>query len=158
MSVDQRALHIAAQEIFTILGPLNDLGAELSNTVANVYYRFHLTQNMENPDGVLGVKSGKDVSDISSYFLNAMGAMGKTYAQHRHIGDMIKSLREARAQNASIGEFLIARALDEFKYNIKNADKKSLIRRSIERSFCKVDEIAGLYDRMVQLASEVKQR
>jgi len=148
MNVDRRALREAAQDIFTTLGPLNDLGAELSNTVANVYYRFHLmAQNTENP--------GSD--DMSSNFLNAMGAMGKTYAQHRYIGDTIKSLREARAQNASIGESLITHALDEFKYNIKNADKKSLIRRSIERPFCKVHEIAGLYDRMVQLASEVKQ-
>jgi hypothetical protein len=153
MSVDQRALHKAAQEIFTTLGPLNDLGAELSNTVANVYYRFHLTA--QNPDEELGIKSEED---MSSNFLNAMGAISKTYVQHNHIGEMIKSLREARAQNADIGESLITHALDEFKYDIKNADKKSLLRRSIERRFCKVDEIAGLYDRMAQLALHVKQR
>jgi hypothetical protein len=153
MSVDQNALHKAAEEIFATLGPLNDLGAELSNTVANVYYRFHLMA--QNPDGVPGIESD---NDMSSNFLNAMGALSKTYVQHNHIGDLIKSLREARAQNASIGELQIAHALDELKYDIKNADKKSLIRRSIERRFCKVDEIAGLYDRMVQLAPEAKQR
>jgi hypothetical protein len=149
MSVDQSALHKAAEEIFTTLGPLNDLGAELGNTVANVYYRFHLMA--QNPD----IKSD---DDMSSNFLDSMGAISKTYVQHDRIGDMIKSLREARAQSASIGETLITHALDEFKYNIKNADMKSLIRRSIERRFCEVDEIAGLYDRMMQLAPEVKQR
>ena len=153
MSVDQRALHKAAEEIFTTLGPLNDLGAELSNTVANVYYRFHLTA--ENSDGALGINSD---DDMSSSFLDAMGAISKTYVQHNDIGDMIKKLRESRAQNPSNGEFLITNALDELKYDIKNADKKSLIRRSIERRFCKVDEMAGLYDRMVKLAPDVKQR
>jgi hypothetical protein len=153
MSVDERALHEAAQELFTTLGSLNDLGAELSNTVANVYYRFHLMA--QDSDGVPGVKSD---DDMSADFLDAMGAISKTYVQHNDIGDMIKSLREARAQNASIGELQITHALDEFKYNIKNADKKSLIRRSIERRLCKVDEIAGLYDRMVQLAPELEQR
>jgi hypothetical protein len=153
MSVDQRALHKAAEEIFTTLGPLNDLGAELSNTVANVYYRFHLMA--QNPDAAPGIKSD---NDMSLDFLDAMGAISKSYVQHNHIGDMIKSLREARAQSAGIGEIQITHALDELKYNIKNADKKSPIRRSIERRFCKVDEIAGLYDRMVQLAPKVKQR
>ena len=153
MSVDQRALHKAAEEIFTTLGPLNDLGAELSNTVANVYYRFHLMA--ENPDGAPGIKSDHD---MSLDFLDAMSAISKSYVQHDHIGDKIKSLREARAQNAGIGEIQITHALDELKYNIKNADKKSPIRRSIERRFCKVDEIAGLYDRMMQLAPDVKQR
>jgi hypothetical protein len=49
----------------------------------------------------------------------------------------------------TIGEFLITHALDEFKYHIKNAHKKSAIRRAIERPFCKVNEIEGLYNQMV---------
>jgi hypothetical protein len=69
----------------------------------------------------------------------------------RQAAKIIESLREARAQDPSIGDFLITHALDEFKYHIKNAHKKSLIRRSIERPFCKVEEIAGLYDRMAQV-------
>src|SRR5262249_37286669 len=77
MMLNERALHEAAQDIFTSLGPLNDLGPELSNTVANVYYRFHvMRQNMTNPGDALGVKPGKD---MRSNFLNVTGAVNKTY-------------------------------------------------------------------------------
>jgi hypothetical protein len=149
MRVDERALHEAAQDIFTSLGPLNDLGAELSNTVANVYYRFHvMSQNIANPGEALGVKSSRD---MRSNFRNLTAAMGIAVNEYKFIAKIIGSLREARAQNPGIGDFLIIHALDEFKYHIKNAHKKSLIRRSIERPFCKVDEIAGLYDRMAQV-------
>jgi len=149
--VDERALHEAAQDLFTSLGPLNDLGAELSNTVANVYYRFHvMSQNMANPGEALGVKL---TYDMPSNFLDLTLAMGTAISEHKYLAEIISSLREARAQNPRIGDFLITHALDEFKYHIKNAHKKSLIRRSIERPFCKVNEIAGLYDRMAQVHS-----
>lgn len=154
--VDERALRAAAQDIFTSLGPLNDLGAELSNTVANIYYRFHvMSQNMANPGDALGVKPGKD---MPSNFVNLTVAMGTVMNEYKFIAKMIGSLREARSQSSSIGDFLITHALDEFKYHIKNAYKKSLIRRSIERPFCKVDEITGLYDRMVQVRGATRER
>jgi hypothetical protein len=138
--------------MFAALGSLHDLGAELSNTVANVYYRFHvMRQNMANPGSALGVQPGKD---MPSDFRNLMGAMGSTPTEYEFIAKMIGSLREAKANNASIGDYLVTHALDQFKYRIKNCDKKSPIRRAIERRFCKVDEIPGLYDRMVQVAKE----
>lgn len=149
MTVDERALHEAAQAIFNSLGSLNDLGAELSNTVANIYYRFHvMSQNMVSPGDALDVRPGKD---MPSNFVNITVAMGTVMTEYKFIAKIIESIRETRSQNPSIGDFLITHALDEFKYHIKNADKKSLIRRSIERPFCKVGEIAGLYDRMVQV-------
>jgi hypothetical protein len=149
MRVDERALREAAQNIFTSLGPLNDLGAELSNTVANIYYRFHvMSQNMTNPGDALGVRPGKD---MPSNFYNLSVGMGRVMSEYNFIALIVESIRETRAQSPSIGDFLITHALDTFKYHIKNADKKSLIRRSIERPFCKVDEMAGLYDRMVQV-------
>jgi len=60
MKIDQHALREAAHDMFTSLGPLNDLGAELSNTVANIYYRYHvMCQNMDDPLTPLRVKTGK---------------------------------------------------------------------------------------------------
>jgi hypothetical protein len=155
MRVDERALREAAQDIFASLGPLNDLGAELSNTVANIYYRFHvMSQNMANP-GTLGVRPSKD---MPSNFFNITVTMGTVMNEYKFIAKIIESLREARSQDPSIGDFLITHALDEFKYHIKSAHEKSLIRRSIERPFCKVDEIAGLYERMVQVRGATHER
>jgi len=154
MRLDERALHEAARDIFTSLGSLNDLGAELSNTVANVYYRFHvMSQNMANPGEALAVKPSKD---MPSNFGNLTLAMGTAINDYKYIAEIIRSLREARAQNPSIGDFLVTHALDEFKYYIKNAHQKSPIRRSIERRFCKVSEIAGLYDRMPQVRGAIR--
>lgn len=121
MNVDERSLDEAAQDIFASLGPLNDLGAELANTVANVYYRFHvMSQDIANPGNALGVKAGKG---MPSNLLNVSGAMSTALNEYKYIANVIVSLREARAQNRSIGDFLITHALDTFKYHIKNADK-----------------------------------
>ena len=150
MKIDQHALREAAHDMFTSLGPLNDLGAELSNTVANIYYRYHvMCQNMDDPGAALGVKPGKD---MSSSYRNLMAAMGTTLSEHKFVDRMIKNLRDAGAQNSTIGNYLITYTLDHLKYHIKNADKKSPIRRAIERPFRKVDEIPRLYKRMVKVA------
>jgi hypothetical protein len=151
MRVDEQVLREAAQDMFTALGPLNDLGAELSNTVANIYYRFHVvSQNMVNPGDALGIKPSKD---MRSDFANLYVAMGTVMNDYKFIAKIIGSLREVKAQNPRLGDYLITHTLDEYKYHIKNASKKSLIRRSIERPFCKVDEITRLYDRMGQSRS-----
>ena len=145
----KRALHDAAQDIFTSLGPLNDLGPELSNTVANIYYRFHvISQNMANSLDVLGIRARKE---MRSNFSNVSGATATILSEYKYIAEIIRGVRETKSHDPTIGDFLVTHALDEFKYHIKNAHKKSLIRRSIERLFCKVLEIEGLYDRMVQL-------
>jgi hypothetical protein len=150
MKVDQRALREAAEDMFTSLGPLNDLGAELCNTVANIYYRYHvMTQNMTDPGSALGVKPGKD---MSSNYRNLMDAMGTALSEHKYIDRMIKNIRDAKTENSTVGDYLITYSLDHLKYHIKNADKKSRIRRAIERPFRKVDEIPRLYKRMVKVA------
>jgi len=157
MTVDERALREAAEDMFTSLGPLSDLGAELSNTVANVYYRFHvMRQNMANPHSALRMLVGdaKSAKDMRSSVVNVTAGMDTAMNDYKFIATMIESLREARSENQSIGDYLITHALDTFKYRIKNAYEKSGLRRSIERPFCKVDEIGGLYDRMVQVHGE----
>ena len=118
MSLGERVLHEAAQDIFTSLGPLNDLGPEFSNTVANVYYRFHLmSQNMANPGDALGLKPSNDmISNFSNFFV----ATGRVMTEYKHITGMINHLREASAQSPRIGDYLITQALDEFKYHIKS--------------------------------------
>jgi hypothetical protein len=42
MKIDQKVLQEAAAALFRDLGTIDDIGQELSNTVANIYYRFHL--------------------------------------------------------------------------------------------------------------------
>src|SRR5258707_5906262 len=91
MRGDQPALRGAAQDIFTSLGPLNDLGAELSNTAANIYYRFHvMSQNMANPGDALGVRPGKD---RRSSFVNLSVAMGTVMNEYKFIAKIIGSIR-----------------------------------------------------------------
>jgi hypothetical protein len=146
MELDRRALQGAAQDLFNALGPIDDLGKELSNTVANVYYRFHLmSQKMANPAGALNVEPGRDM--ISDY-RKVMGAMGETLAQYKTIEKIISEVRAAWRRDPSTGYFLTNLTLDLFKYRIPNAEKKMLIRRAIERPFRRVDEIAGLYKEM----------
>jgi hypothetical protein len=146
MGLDQNTLQIAADDMFSALGPLDDLGAELSNTVANVYYQFHLmSQNMGDPGSALGVRRDRD---FPSDFRNVLGTLGYALAAYQAMEGMIRSLREARTQNAAIGDYLVRHMLDTFKYRIPNADKKTPIRRAIERQFRTVDEIAGLYKQM----------
>jgi hypothetical protein len=150
MRVDRRALREAAQDMFRSVGPLDDLGAEFSNTVANIYYRYHvMTQNMTDPGTALRVKAGRN---MSSNYRNLTAAMGTALSEHKYIDRMVKRLRDAKAENPKAGDYLITYSLDHLKYHINNAEKKSRIRRAIERPFHKVDEIPRLYKRMAKAA------
>lgn len=147
--LDENALQQSARRLFSDLGSLEDLGAELSNTIANIYYRFYLlSENMDSPRDVLHVKPAVD---LPSNFLNLTSAMNTAISEYKYVTDIIGALREARAEDPRLGDFLVTHALDEFKYHIKDAHKKSGIRRAIERPFRKVDEIPGLYERMLRL-------
>jgi hypothetical protein len=149
MRLDHRALQDAADDLFSTLGALDDLGPELSNTVANVYYRFHLmSRSLTNPTDALGVPRGQD---MASTYRNVMGSTGRAVSEYQFIAGMISSLRQTRAQNAAIGEYLVRHAIDQLKYRIPNANKKTPIRRAIERQFRSVDEVAGLYGQFQHL-------
>lgn len=145
MTINIQALHAAAEALKRDLGSLDDLRPEVRNTLANIYYRFHLlAANSEDPAAALNLKGG-DMMSLYEGFMKGMAGVLKAY---KFAADLVRSIRETRKQNAHIFEFLQTHFLDTFKYRIPNADAKSGLRRAIERRFRKVDEISGLYNQM----------
>jgi len=132
------ALHEAAHNLFQSLGALDDLGPELADTVANVYYRYALvTGTVSNLALALGTPEGDDLT----------AEIGVIVAQQEYVDEMIKALRRAR-HDPAVAKRMKLLTLDTLKYRIANASKKSAIRRAVERRLASVREIAGLYERM----------
>jgi hypothetical protein len=129
MKVDQEVLQQAATALFRDLGTIDDLGQELSNTVANIYYRFHLVaKNIEDPSAGLDVQ-----------------------VDYKYIAELVRSMRGTREESKSerLFDYLVTLTLDTCKYRIPDADKKTPIRRAFARRFQKVREIDGLYRQML---------
>ena len=132
------ALHEAAHNLFQSLGALDDLGPELADTVANVYYRYTLvTGTVSNLALALGTAEGDGLT----------AEIGVIMAQQEYIDEMIQAVRRA-AHDSKVTERMKLFTLDTVKYRIANASKKSTLRRAIERRVAAVKEIAGLYERM----------
>ena len=132
------ALHEAAHNLFQSLGALDDLGPELADTVANVYYRYALvTGTVSNLALALGTAEGDGLT----------AEIGVIMAQQEYIDEMIQAVRRA-AHDSKVTERMKLFTLDTVKYRIANASKKSNLRRAIERRVAAVNEIAGLYERM----------
>ena len=141
MPLDDALLIGSAKMISLELGSLDDLPIELRDTVANVYYRFLKPSAQEN--------SGDLLADLEKH--------GREHARKisdgQHIGDMIKALRAMRDEEAGkarggelvIYELFAQVMVDELKYQISNASKKSAVRRWIERQFKVSDDIPNLY-------------
>ena len=139
------ALRDAAYNLFDSLGTLEDLGPELANTVANVYYRYALASgNVDN----LALALGMAPPTTQSAHGDLMTEVGVIMAQQEYIDEMVQRMRLARDKDAKAAEYLRVLALDTFKYRIANAMKKSAIRRAVERRLMRANEIAGLYERM----------
>ena len=124
MELNSELLQQAAEALFGTLGALDDLGNELSNTVANVYYRFYVIGDMSQ----LGVKL-QATEDMSSQYRSYMGLGSRALAEFSAIDGVIASLRKAKGENYIIGNYLVQLTLDIFKYRIPNAENKSAIRR-----------------------------
>src|SRR5262249_61087098 len=105
-----------------------------STTVVNVSFRCYANGHLDQ----LRVKI-KGTEDMSSQFRSYMGLGSRALAEFSAIDGVIASLRKAKGENYIIGNYLVQLTLDIFKYRIPNAEKKSAIRRSIERRFRKVN-------------------
>jgi hypothetical protein len=137
------ALHEAAHNLFQSLGALDDLGAELADTVANVYYRYALvTSTVSNLALALGTQEGDELT----------AEIGVIIAQQEYIDEMIQAVRRTE-HTSKVAESMKRLTLDTVKHRIANASKKSAFRRALERRRAKVNEIAGLYARMRALLS-----
>jgi len=144
-----QALNNAAHNLFDSLGPLEDLGPELANTVANVYYRYALASgHVHNLSLALGV--GEPMTQGGQKDL--LAEVGVIVAQQEFIDDMIQRVRYTRKKNVRLAEYLRVLTLDTFKYRIARANAKTAVRRAIERRFRRTNEIAGLYAMMDRFA------
>jgi hypothetical protein len=137
------ALREAAHNLFQSLGALDDLGPDLADTVANVYYRYALvTGTVSNLALALGTGEGD----------NLEAEIGIIMVQQEYIDEMIQAVRRA-GHGTRVAKRMKLFTLDTVKYRIANASKKSAIRRAVERRLANVGEIAGLYERMRVLLS-----
>jgi hypothetical protein len=138
------ALREAAENLFQSLGTLDDLGPELANTVANVYYRYALaTSTVSDLKFALGVGADDELT----------AEIGVIIAQQEYVDAMIYAVRRAR-QNPELAKRMTLLALDTLKYRITKPSEKSAVRRAVERRFSTVKEIEGVYDRMRVLFDE----
>lgn len=150
MTVNTQVLREARDALARDLGPLDDLSDEMKNTLANIYYKFVLMVSMN-------LQLQKPTSrDVASAFKEYMLDAGQILTDYKFAAELVKSMREVRKQDQSIYEFLETHFFDVHKFRIKNANKKSGLRRAIERPFAKVDEIPDLYKQMLADLDEHK--
>ena len=131
-------------------GTLSDLPRDLSNTILNIYYRSIV--RMKESENKKGAWIPSDIINSKDFFEGY-----KKYVEHQSndisymeiLPKIISDIRGVRTdsnQEKAIYDYMVELTLDIFKYNIKNANKKTPLRRRIERKFVKVDEIPNLVD------------
>src|SRR5581483_1100897 len=89
-SVDHGPLRLCAAggsaQSLSLARPLDDLGPELADTVANVYYRYALaTGTVSNLALALGTAEGDELT----------AEIGVIIAQQEYVDDMVKAVRRA---------------------------------------------------------------
>lgn len=136
-TIDYEALDEASKALHRTLGSLDDFRPEVQNTVANIYYKFHLLRKHGFPDP-LEIQSAESFANSVSEIISA----------HECAPDMLRTIREEAKNNKIFFSFVQQYFLDIFKYRIKNAEDKSAIRRTIERPFYRPAEIECLYEIM----------
>src|SRR5262249_51972244 len=117
--------------------------AELSNTVANVYYRTRLY--LSDPE------SRRMPSSPEAFVRMAEGSL--VLSDRKFAPKLVIALREVRSEAPHLFDYVRVYTLDTLKYHIPDADRKSPIRRLIERQFRNPKEFYGLYDLMRPLLS-----
>jgi hypothetical protein len=138
------ALREAADNLSMSLGNLDDLGPELADTVANVYYRYALATGTAN-ELTLAFALGTFVDGA-----DLRAEIGVIMAQQEYVDDMVSAVRRAQ-HDPELHERMTLLTLDTLKFRIANAATKSAVRRSLERRLARTREIAGLYERMQAL-------
>jgi hypothetical protein len=144
MTEEDEILVVCRAVILSEIGRLDDLPNELANTVANIYYRCI----------PLGLDSSSSAEDLRSLVQRGHSRiqLGKILAARQMIPQMVAELRKLpKGGLASWAyHYAVQFALDLFKYDIPNGEKKSAARRSIERVFRKplVREIPDLHRKL----------
>jgi hypothetical protein len=146
--IDDHELQLIAESIIKDFGDLEDIPRELANTIVNIYLRYDLLYSKRG-----FIPNNKISSDKKNNLAPVMTAFAQTsiqtIAKMKYIKGMIQELRKIDKNSEKVAyEYAIEYMLDILKYNIKDAEKKMGIRRTIERKFKlkKVDEIPNLID------------
>jgi hypothetical protein len=154
LPVDLNVLRIAATDMRSDLGTLDDLPPALGNTLANIYYRFFAYQQHMatggrsilldpyiRPSPGNRVDSFRDLNEFSAETISAYKFAPET------VKTVIRRFRETHPQSH---EALITIFLDQYKFRISRTPEKSALRRWCERQFKTPREIPNLLLMMEQ--------
>ena len=171
MSINKAVIKTSEEAILEILGTLADLPYDTANTVANIYYRYFLSDPdwsivdikklLNGLDDVL-MEDSDNPAIITQISIDSLEDTRKSGVRDSIIGaeficinKLIQVLRVFRDHpvfaSDRIGFFSTLGLIpDIFKYRISRALDKTPIRRNIERKLkqSKVDEIPNLVDFM----------
>ena len=149
MNIDKDALRAAATLIRHEFGDVNDLPAELINTLANIYYQAQPNISEHARLSVLeniAVYGGS--GDAMEAYTDYMNTAGHILSTIKNAPAMIKNMRATRTELPESWEFLVGVTLDILKYGIENVENMTPTERENERKKKNVREIPDLYKLM----------
>ena len=147
----QEVLEMCEKAIRNDLGDLDDLPYELANTLANVYYKYfdHAVDVMKraanNPGWI--PKEMKRETDMLEGLTSFVENTAIFESDFEAVPNFIEGLREIdKHEQPNLYQYTVDFILDCLKYDIKDAHKKTGLRRMIERKIKKrkVQEIPNL--------------
>jgi hypothetical protein len=149
----QDVFEICEKAIRKDLGRLDDIPYELANTVANVYYKYfnqaldEMKRAINNPGSI--PKEMKRETNMHDGLISFLEKSAKFKADFEAVPKFIEGLREIdKYEQPNLYQAAANFILDCLKYNIKDANKKTELRRTIERKVRRgnVQEIPNLVD------------
>lgn len=147
--LNAEAFSLAKEMIKSQLTTLDDLPKELANTTANIFYKFALIGLEGNKIGGVPQQVLREPKGMQEGMEKYFEYVAIVTSDLKAVIAFIELLRKTnKSLKPNLYSDLVDYCLDNLKYNIKNADRKPLIVRKMERPFKKVDEIAGLVDLM----------
>lgn len=142
MSIDDFA-DVVRERIANACGDTSDLSEELVNTLCNLYYFAEKAKKL-NFGGLTDMQELHPEKSKESLVKLYMSHMSHVVASVSHAPDLISSMRASRAEDPNVFAYLEQLTLDLFKYGIEGAERKSPIRRGLERKFKNPNEHPGL--------------
>lgn len=133
---DSKSRELCAALLLKEVGRLDDISAELANTVANVYYRFIKLGNSEMP-------SFNSIRQAAEY----PAELAKIISDYEFAKKMVSVLRQMKKDaHPTVVEAAEELYVSMLKYNIPFDDNKSLLRMKAERLLHrhKINEIPDL--------------
>jgi len=147
----KEVLEMCEKAIRKDLGSVDDLSYELANTVANVYYRYfdHSVDVMKRASNNPGwiPKEMKRETDMLEGLTSFVENTARFESDFDAVPNFIEGLREIdKREQPNLYQYTVDLILDCLMYDIKDAHKKTGLRRMIERKIKKrkLQEIPNL--------------